>query len=193
VNVTLPPRDFDTGHVSREPSEIYEVHPIIRALQSSASIYALLAHQGVVVITDEDLSQINLPQFLSIERSSCHRVELVIRFESPFLENLPEIQAYEEELRENSATDPYLNMFAQQKPTNTRIPLGLYFPATFVASGTEYPVVYLIKKWCGDEEAVVECFTSPFAEVGAGTMLTSHAVDSRLVSIGRVMSKVETG
>lgn len=173
INVYLPPGITEVPYIPPNPQIIYGKGSTRQTLDSENSVHVIASQNECVLITEDDLSNITLPQFLSTEFCSTLAYEMRISFEIPFLEDLPESAAVDKLQRKISAGDRFLEMMLSTQHTRVRIPPGLPMPASIESYGRFVAVVYVIKEWVAENEASVICYAS------------SHLEESRSLSLIR--------
>lgn len=174
ISVTLPPRSCETTGIPLGPGIVYGDDQVFESLESSARIHAVVAQNKVVVVTDEDLNEIVLPQFLSVHPTKCQRMELFVKFKSGCMDLLPEVREYEHRMKSESFSDNDLAMLAGPI-ARAEIPKGLLMPGFLESGSVQTAVVYAIVDWRSEAEAIVECYVSGDIDLSAGACLKRRA------------------
>jgi len=184
VVVSLTVGSCETSGSLEGPSLVYGRDAAIKGLSAEERCTAILAQQYVIVVTNSDLRELTMPVFINEKPSATIRSEITIRFTSPFLENLPDVLAYYKGISAALAAAPDLALFESIKPLETRIPVGLYLPASIQANRCTQPVVYSIKEWQSDDTAKVELFTPGEFVLNQTKYLTREVPGESLAVIG---------
>jgi hypothetical protein len=160
ITVSLPAEECETSGIPLGPAVVYGRDAAIESLSSPERTRAIVAQNHVVVVTDCDLSEMKMPTFLMDRPSQTIQSEITIRFTSPFLDELPDVQVYE--IKNSSITTGAwgLDLFSSVTSTPTRLPTGFHLPATIQTNLRTQSVVYAIKEWRSDYTATVYLFTS---------------------------------
>lgn len=160
IAVSLPVEECETSGIPLGPAVVYGRDAAIESLPSPERTRAIVAQNHVVVVTDCDLSEVKMPAFLTERPSKTIQSEITVKFTSPFLDELPDVHAYERRTSSSTAGARDLDLFSSTISTQTRIPVGFYLPATIQANGCAQTAVYAIKEWRSDNTAKVDLFTS---------------------------------
>ena len=170
TTITLPPQSCETTGIPLGPDVVYGHDQVVKDLDSSTRIHAVVAQNNVVVVTYDDLSEIVLPQFLSVHPTKCQRMELFVKFKSGCMDLLPEVREYEHRMRSESFSDNDLAMLAGPI-ARAEIPKGLLMPGFLESGSAQTVVVYAIVDWRSETEAIVECYVSGDIDLSAGACL----------------------
>ncbi len=174
TTVTLPPQSCETTGIPLGPAIVYGDDPAYESLDTFARIHAGLAQNKAFVVTDDDLSGIVLPQFLSVHPTKCERMELFTKLKSGRMDLLPEVQEYERRMKLVSSSDDDLAMLVSPS-LPARIPAGLLMPGLIESGSTQTAVVYAILDWQSETEAIIECYASGDIDLGADAFLKRRA------------------
>ena len=179
------PGNCDTSHIPLGPLNVYGDDPVIKSLPPAASIGALIAQNREAILSNDDLSGLTLPRFLTTCPSTTMRLTIVVKFVSPWIEDLPDAVAF---ARRMETDDPFLKMLLPPKSIHkTRIPPGLKLPATLQHQGNELPIIYSVLEWQSNLEALVECFVFEPVVVNETTKLVRRLPSSpNVFLLGRV-------
>lgn len=160
IVVSLPDWGYVVSSLPMGPEIVYGMNMGMESLPVSERSNVPLAQNYTIVVTDDDLSQLSLPEFMTEWPSTTNRAELIVQFESPYMESLPDVRAYQRNVL-SGRTDILddLDLCDLMQSTYTRIPVGLYLPASVEADGRTQPAVYLIKEWLYGDTAKVDVFT----------------------------------
>lgn len=160
IVVSLPDWGYVVSRLPMGPAIVYGMGMEMESLPVPDRPNAIMAQNYTIVVTGNDLSQLKMPQFLTEKPSATNRTEFIIRFNSPYMESLPDVRAYQKKVLSGS-TDMIddLVLCDLMSSTYTRIPAGLYFPASVEADGRTQPAVYLIKEWQFGDTAQVDIFS----------------------------------
>lgn len=154
-----------------EPEVVFGNDPVIESLLPPARTHAIVAQNPVDFVTEDDLSQIVLPQFLGRWRPKCERIILLVKFESNSMELLPEVREYERHMQASAEADDDLALFLVDDAEPSPIPPGLLLPGIIETDSTRNPIVYSIASWQSENRAVVECYTSALIQLKEGALL----------------------
>ena len=189
VLVALPDEECETSGIPLGPSIVYGMDDAIGLLPTAERTRAIVAQNHVIVVTSDDLSGMELPRFLSDKPFTTKRTEFSIKFNSPFLEELPDVREFEKKTLSGSTGKGDLGLLGSTTTRTTRIPAGLHLPATVELAGIVQPVVYSIKEWRSDNEAMVECYASDQLLLDENTLLKRSVAGSSTEVLGTFRRK----
>lgn len=160
IETRLNDEGWNTSMIPSGPCRVYGGDPAIESLQDGPKSYAIETQHPVVLVTDDDLTNVTLPRYLSIEPHSMVRFEAVVIFASSLLEDFP----YVRDLKRQVWSVPLGEMNFRQRGagvwTRTRIPVGFFLPAKIVTNRQETWMVFAIKEWWTNHQALIEGYVS---------------------------------
>lgn len=187
IQVRLNDQGWNTSVVPSGPCHVYGGDPAIESLQDSPKSYAIESQRPVVLVTDDDLTNIALPRYLSIESHSMMRFEAVVIFASPMLEDFPYVRDLKRQMWSVPLGEANFRLRGAGIWTRTRIPVGFFLPAKIVTNRKETWMVFAIKEWWTNHQALIEGYVSEPVFVNHHSILTHRYASS---SYERVLGNV---
>jgi hypothetical protein len=174
VCVASPDDSCETSGIPMGPSIVYGTDPTIEAAEIEVRPDLLIAQNSIVLVSDDEWSDFELPLFLSNDLRRICFAEVVMDMHITQIQDLPDVQMFNNRAANGDTDLDLLSPPASQR--RSRIPCNLLFPGTLGSQSRHDSVVYSILEWKSPTKALLACFGCN-AEISLEpkTVLVRHA------------------
>ncbi len=185
VPVYMEQRTSGLTNLPRGPESVYGSGSALAGLEPHARCQGIVAQKYFVVVSDQDLNELQLPTFLTSTPEATNVARLEPESELPCLSELPDVAEYDQKMAKKEGD---LALLRPPNPVRVQIPKGLYLPGVIEFQGNRAAAAYVVREWHGSR-ATVDCYhTLPPIPNGNVTLLRSAGGITRTICSAMVVN-----